>query len=127
MGYYSEVALALTKVGVSELKAKLADRTLPAKDKEETRQLLDHADRHFVDDEAGSEIWYWESLKWYDCDPDNFPEVDFIEKLMEQLDPDDYRFMRVGEESHDTEERGNFWDNPFDLSVCRYISLAAAV
>ncbi len=46
---------------------------------------------------------------------------------MNCLEEDDYRFIRVGEDNDDTEVQGNYWDDPFDLTLCRNIHLEDAI
>lgn len=124
MGYYSDVALVLTREGVEKLNNRLADPSLPEKTRDETKCLLDHPDRHLTDEESGAQIWYWQSIKWYDCSPEYYPEIDFITQFLMELDDEEYRFIRVGEEYDDSEVQGDFWDDPFDLCLNRTISLA---
>ncbi len=122
MGYYSDVALALTKRGMDYFDKKLADETTPAKTREEIDVLLKYADQHHRDD-SGAEVWFWKNVKWYTCWPEDFPDVDFIDKLMGELDEEDYYFARVGEEYDDDEIRGSWWDNPFCVTLCRSVVL----
>jgi len=42
--------------------------------------------------------------------------------LMGKLESDDFLFLRIGEDMNDNEERGSFWDNPFELSILRTIT-----
>lgn len=122
MGYYSDVCLALTRDGVDALKGKLASKDTTDKARSEVEELLAYADHH-ADADSGAECWKWSDVKWYDCDPEYFPEVDFIERLMRELDEEDYRFLRVGEDEDDVEARGYFLDDPFGMTLCRQIVL----
>lgn len=124
MGYYSEVALALTRKGVEILDENLNNSATPEKTRKETRDLLTHADRHF--EANGSEIWYWKFIKWYIDEPEYFPEVDFIIGTLAKMKEHDYRFMRIGENYDDTEIMGDYCDDPFDLTLCRRIQLENA-
>ena len=36
---------------------------------------------------------------------------------MDDLDDDDYRFIRIGEEYDDNESRGAFCENPFEIGL----------
>lgn len=127
MGYCSEVGLALTKKGVETMQGRLASPSIEPQTRERIREFFDHADKHARDEESGHEAWYWDYLKWYDDDPAHFPEVDFVEKLMAELDAADFRFIRIGEDYDDTEVRGGFWENPFDMELGRSISFSQAV
>ena len=46
--------------------------------------------------------FHWESVKWYD----SYPEIQAIEGMLDDLDEDDYGFIRVGEEDGDVEHKG---------------------
>ena len=46
--------------------------------------------------------------------------------LMNELEDEDYRFIRIGEEYDDTEVHGGFWENPFGLELNRSIALGKA-
>jgi len=60
---------------------------------------------------------YWDYVKWYD----GYDCVGFIEDFLENCIPEeDYRFLRIGEESDDTEERGDYYDS--DIHIQRSIS-----
>lgn len=122
MGYYSDVCLALNKIGVATLKEKMTSENTSEEVRSEVEYLLDHADHH-ADAGNGAECWKWADVKWYDCDPKYYPEVDFIEKLMLELPEEDYRFMRVGEDYDDLEVKGYFLDEPFGLTLRREIVL----
>lgn len=116
MSYRSDSALALTKVGVDALSKKLMshDPRIP-----EVRNLLDDASFHYVDDASGSEVWMWEWLTWYpEC-----KEISVLEELMSELDEENFYFIRIGEENDDTEIRGQFWDNPFQMELYRGINI----
>lgn len=123
MGYYSEVAVALTQAGVAELQKRLgvADESIAA----EVNGLLQSADQHYVDADSQAEVWHWDFLKWYESEPDFYPDIYFMQELMDALDDDDYRFIRIGEDYDDTEVRGAFTENPFDLELARSITLQA--
>jgi hypothetical protein len=46
--------------------------------------------------------FYWESIKWYD----SYPEIQAIEGMLDDLDEDDYGFIRLGEDQGDIEQKG---------------------
>lgn len=120
MGYRSDVALALTSKGVDHFKTMLdSDTTSPAA-REQVPRLLGWADKHLVEDD-GSESWYWELIKWYKYRPEDFADVDFFERLMGELDEEDYYFVRIGEDNDDSEVRGAWIGNPFGITFCREI------
>lgn len=45
-----------------------------------------------------------------------------MENLLQDLDEQDYLFIRVGESDDDTEYRGGFWENPFNMCLVRGIA-----
>ena len=117
MGYYSEVALCLNKNAHDKMLEKL--ETQDEDTKTHVQDLLKDAQKFVFD---GDTLYHWLWVKWYDY----FPCVGFIEKVLGEL-PDDYeateqyKFMRVGEELEDNEERGSYYENPFDAEVGRSI------
>ena len=126
MGNYSDVGLALTKKGVETLHSKLAEEKVSEELRTSVKRLLAHADEHYTDSASGAEVWYWEWIKWYDCYPAGYQDVCFIIEVLQELDDEDYRFIRIGEEDDDTEMSGRFWDNPFDMYLTRGINFQPA-
>jgi len=68
--------------------------------------------------ESGAVAWLWEHLKWYL----EYEDVAFFESLMNDLEYEDYYFIRVGEDNDDTDVRGGFWENPFGMCLVRGIA-----
>ena len=66
-------------------------------------------------------MWYWDSIKWYEFDPEYFPEIDFISSFLHSLKEDDYLFIRIGENLEDIETNGMYLGNPFNLGISRKI------
>ena len=120
MGYRSEVILAID--------AKLVPALMTAFAKcEETQKLCtkdtDHLDTDY--DGKGNWLMRWDHIKWYE----SYPEVAMIEKLVEGMECEDlsefglknddnapdytelFRFVRLGEEMDDNEQRGYGFDN----------------
>jgi hypothetical protein len=126
MGYRSDVGLALTRQGVATLHEKLAAREVSEDLRASVKKLLAHAHRHYTDAASGAEVWYWEWIKWYDCYPCGYQDICFIMDTLKELDDEDYRFIRIGEDYDDTEVRGSFWDNPFDFELTRGMTLSAS-
>ena len=108
MGYYSSVGIALSKNAASCLMKKAQRIT-----EQTERYLYDHPDRHEIDKESGDELWLWSSVKWYD----GYPEVDLFMNFLNEIDEDDFVFIRVGESYDDIERRGCYWDNVYGLDV----------
>lgn len=104
------------------LNKKLAAPETSEETRKEVQDLLSQADSHYSDSNSGAEVWHWAWSKWYS----HFPEVAFVESLMDEMDEEDYRFIRIGEDYDDTEVRGGLWENPFDMELSRNIVLAEA-
>lgn len=119
MGYYSDAALALNHEGVNVLEQKLNREIENA---QEVRDFLKAANCHYKDLQSNAEIWQWLDVKWYLDDP----EINFIERFMSDIDDENYRFIRIGEDYDDTEVRGYFIENPFDLELSRTMTLKPA-
>lgn len=122
MGYHSDVGLALKPSAVHILQKQINALDKNSEAFSVITDFLAYADKHYEHD-TGAEIYLWEYVKWYD----EFPDVGFIENLLESLDLRDFLFIRIGEELDDIEYRGSFWDNPFDLSVSRNIVVSPSV
>jgi len=60
-------------------------------------------------------LYCWSDVKWYD----SYPEVSFICNFISELDEDDYRFVRIGEEYDDNETCG--YSEEFNLNIARSI------
>lgn len=118
MGYRSDVALCLTQNGVSTLSKKLDNSN--AETKNLVTDLMEYPREHFKDADTGSEIWYWDMVKWYS----EYPDVSFIENLISELDYTEYLFIRMGEDTDDNEIQGSYWDNPFGLHLSRTIDFS---
>tara|TARA_Y100000590_G_scaffold456886_1_gene608359 strand:+ start:34 stop:384 length:351 start_codon:yes stop_codon:yes gene_type:complete len=103
MGYRSEVLLIVGKEAMPLFLTTLA--RVP-----KARELCFVHRDHFEKDyeEVGSMLFNWSWLKWYD----SYEDIRAIEDFMSQCDDEDldghYRFVRMGEEAQDVEERGDF-------------------
>jgi len=117
MGYRSDVGLCLTKNGKKTLEAKVAGLKPEADSTKHIHELL-ASPRKREDPESGAVAWHWEHLKWYF----DFEDVSFFENLLQDLDYEEYFFIRVGEENDDTDVRGGFWENPFCMCLLRGIA-----
>ena len=113
MGYRSEVVLAVNKEIMPEFLAYLATS-------DEAGRLVfsdhDHLDQDY--EEGGHLLVNWTSIKWYE----SYPEVNVIEKFTCEMEQEEdksemFRFIRVGEEYEDIEQRGY----GFDIHVNRSI------
>ena len=126
MGYRSDVGIALTKKGVATLQEKLASQEVSDELRASVKKLLSHADEHYSDAASGAEVWYWEWIKWYGGHVLACPQISFIEDTISEMGDENYYFIRIGEENDDTEVRGCFWDNPFEMYLTRGINFRPA-
>ena len=117
MGYRSEVVLVVGKEVMPQFMVTMA------KSPEARALCFAEATRHEDYEEKGNMLFAWDCIKWYDsyeeiraiedfldwCDSEDVPSQD---AKGERVDGDEcYRFVRVGEELEDIEERGSgFWD-----------------
>ena len=139
MGYRSDVALVLSKKGrddffryLSEmLKSLEPDKSNldyeSIKDSiEECSDLMLNQGKTLVNTNTSAKLWVWESIKW--SISNNIAELKkekatvVINSILTDISPDDYLFMRMGEDYEDVEVKGNFWNNPFHLMIEREFS-----
>ena len=121
MGYYSEVALCFSKQGHEDFIAELEKQDEATK--QDFAEMKDSATIKEVD---GSTLYYWDHLKWYE----DFLGIKFIEKWMKEVfyelpkntRENNYLFIRVGEHILDNIYSGDYWGNPFSISLERNIS-----
>ena len=119
MGYRSDVGLALTKEAVTTLHHNLNKMDKNSIGYQNVIYMLSYPEQHHADADSGADVYLWSSLKWYH----GYPEIDFFEELMDSLEPEQYFFCRIGENLDDAKERGEFWDNPFNLEILRTITI----
>ena len=116
MGYRSEVVLAVNKEIMPEFLAYLATN-------DDAKRLVfseaDHLDQDYQGE--GHLLVSWSDIKWYE----GYPDIDTFENFMnecgEMVDNKDkedmFKFIRIGEDYADIEERGY----GFDIHVNRAI------
>ena len=123
MGYRSEVCIGLTDDGMRLLRTMMDH--LP--DDHEAHSLLKDAqtmrgcgpwsDGHKDSTTDCEDKMHWDYIKWYE----GYECVEFVERFLSECIPEeDYRFVRIGEESDDVEERGEYWDA--EIHIHRSIS-----
>ena len=107
MGYRSDVIFACTADAVPIM---LAEAGKNAALKE---LLFAHADEQLLGnyDSEGSYLFRWNYIKWYDGYPSIQAFNEMIEKIVEKLDDEAYRWLRVGEEMDDNEIEGFGFDH----------------
>ena len=120
MGYYSDVALCLTKNGMDQLKTALAEAERNKPDSFAAIKMLIGGEPSKIDEGSGSVVFLWEGEKWYD----EFDEIAFVGEFMNNLPHEDFLFIRIGEDYDDIETRGSFCGKPFGMYVERKIAFA---
>tara|TARA_R100001198_G_C5054431_1_gene108731 strand:+ start:107 stop:487 length:381 start_codon:yes stop_codon:yes gene_type:complete len=117
MGYRSEVVLVVGKEVMPQFMVTMA------KSPDARSLCFAEATRHEDYEEKGNMLFAWDCIKWYD----SYEEIRAIEDFLDWCDSEDvpsqdakgervsgdecYRFVRIGEEVEDIEERGSgFWD-----------------
>lgn len=113
MGYRSDVCLCLKQKLVPRFDDLLST---DASDKSCVADLLGDAEC-ITDTETGASLWLWQDIKWYA----DYEDVSAMEHLLNLADDPDYLFIRIGDDSDDTEVQGCYWDNPFGLYLARQI------
>lgn len=83
------------------------------KTRQEVKDLFICAHKHSSDSKSGSEMWYWNSIKWYEFEPEYCPEVNFITCFLAELNEEEYLFLGIGEDLEDIEEKGYYWEKSF--------------
>lgn len=116
MGYRSQVGIALSKSAVERMNQKLA--IVDEEMRSAVEGLLDSPDSYKRAD-SGAEGFIWDSLKWYDEDP----ETKFFEELFREIDCTNYLFVRVGDSADDGDCTGCFYNNPFGLRLVRKVEM----
>ena len=92
MGYYSTVRILATKNAAKKIFEATKDTGLPF----DTTKVSP----------SGNTYYFEGCTKWYEDDPECFPEVKAIMDTLDDLDEADYRYIRVGEESGDVDDYG---------------------
>jgi hypothetical protein len=102
MGYRSDVIFACTADAVPILFAE-AGKSAALKE-----LLFADADEKFLGDYDGdgSYLFHWSHIKWYDGYPSIQAFNQMIEKIVEKLDEEAYRWVCIGEDLDDNEIKG---------------------
>lgn len=111
MGYRSDVGLAITNQGLTELIEEDINLTNLIKDG------LSDVDEHLQSDDC-NHLFVWTSIKW----DDSFADVAAIQKRLREIDSSCFRFIRIGENISDIEEAGTWYNNDFEFGYTRQLS-----
>ena len=118
MGYYSDVALCLTKNCMGQLKTALAEAERNNPVNFAAIKMLIGGEPSKIDESTGVVVFLWKGEKWYE----EFAEMAFVAKLMDCLPSEDFLFIRLGEDYDDIETRGNYRCNPQLVRITRKIA-----
>ena len=130
MGYRLNIGLVLTKHGVEKIKEaienvcinELMENSLHATRANiirEAKSTLTSADITYKDEETGSEVFYWEHVKWH---PGSV-RTTIIENVIDNLDSKNYLYIVIGEELKDINIEGSYYNNPFNMHLVRSINI----
>lgn len=92
MAYYSTVRMLATKKAAKKIFKAIKDTGSPFSEIKVSP--------------SGNTYFFGACTKWYDDDPEYFPDVAAVMKTLDKLDDDDFIFIRVGEEDGDIDRRG---------------------
>ena len=118
MGYYSDVALCLTKNGMDQLKTALSEAERNNHGNFAAIKMLIGGESSKIDEGSGFAVFLWEGEKWYA----EFDEVPFVATLMDSLPDKNFLFIRLGKDYDDIETRGNYRCNPQLVRITRKIA-----
>ena len=104
MGYRSDITVALTKEVI------MKQLILP---NEGYTNLVEYTDDIFDKDTYA--VYQINRIKWYE----SYPEINSINEFLDQLNDEEYGFIRLGEELDDTEKKGSPYD--FDMYINREV------
>ena len=109
MGYRSQVVLAVGAELMPQFMSTMA------KSPEAMRMCFSNHDEMIKDyeGEEGAMLFMWGHIKWYD----SFEEVQAIEDFLDLAEGEDhhekFKFLRIGEELDDNDQRGWGFDDVF--------------
>ena len=116
MGYYSEAVLVFTAKGTETMRSMIDEQQLGMALR--TRNFLEEANMHSIDSKSRAGFSHWLQM---------FEEIACINSVMEELDDEDFLFIRIGEDFEDIEIQGRYWDNPFNLDVVRTVEFSLPI
>lgn len=115
MADLSDIGLCLSKDALMAFDASLK-KVANQEIHQLVEKLLSTREKILMDAPTNSELWFWNSIKWYP----EYQEVAFIEKFLLTLDEDEYLLIRTGVSTGDVDTWGTYHDNPFGM----YLSCA---
>ena len=118
MGYYSDVALCLTKNGMNHLKTALSEAERNNSANFAAIKMFIGGEPSKIDESTGAVVFLWKGEKWYE----DLAEMAFVAKLMDSLPDEDFLFIRLGEDYDDIETHGSYRCNPQLVRITREIA-----
>ena len=119
MGYLNDVVLVLNKAGIEELDKKLAE--LPDDDNKELvlYWMNVRAEYHYSGDFISRcfSLRYWHSVEWHTADTYVNAAAEVIYTMIYSLPPENYLFIRIGEDYDDVERSGLLYYNPYNVHI----------
>lgn len=116
MGYRSEVALALTSDAANVLRELCEHQPVL---KELINENVDEHGWSYPDPDYPHRAvkLRWSGIKWYE----DYLNIRMLQSFVNSIDEEEWLLLRIGEESDDTEEHGQFWES--DMYIERSIVL----
>lgn len=113
MGYRSDVVVILSDTAYAKFHVLYPDLFSNLEDLLVTRPVEE------IVQSDKSRIWFLvsEHIKWYD----SYDEVQQFERFLDELDPEDFKFVRIGEEYEDIEIKGDLDPSDGPVYVNRHI------
>lgn len=118
--YYNDVVLVLRRNAIHVIDE------MALKYREKTNEAIcsEWSDRiKFSGEHDEDECWYWEDKKWYEDDPINL----MVMEVLDNIEEEDYLFIRLGEDLCDIEVKGTYFDNTFNIRLMRKIQLPEGI
>jgi hypothetical protein len=109
MEYRSEVCVVMKRDAFAE-----ALKMIP----NQVKELVGYANR--FESEGDSILLYWGRIKWFSGET---PVAQFM-NFLSSRESEDYYFLELGEDlSLISDERGGYWENPFEASIRHCINV----
>ena len=111
MAYQSEVAIVLSPEGQKELEIQMESNEL-------LRQAIEKVVR--VQKNEGYTLYHFNTIHWTNIDDECYRDIYELAVFLENLDNENYNFVRLGENIGDFEEEGSLaYDAviPFSIGV----------
>lgn len=123
MGYYSDVGIVFKKdeyVKFLNNYEKRMEKYKEDPDKiktlEEMKKVIEEIKQ--ISSNKEDVLLYFDDIKWYDYDEEYFCDiVEIMNIIKEDLEENNFFYIRKGEDLDDIEELGYYYDNEFNLNI----------